>query len=154
MKKILLVVLILLIVIQFIRPARNVTEGKQTGDITMVYNVPHDVQVILDKACRDCHSDYTNYPWYDNIQPVAWWMNRHIKEGKEELNLSQFGNYTAKKNAHKLEEIAELVDQNEMPLGSYTWMHKGAKLTAEEKKILITWSKTLRQQIIMQEHVQ
>jgi hypothetical protein len=152
MKKILLIILVALIAIQFIRPARNVSEAKPVSDITMAYNVPLNVQQILDKACRDCHSDYTNYPWYDNIQPVAWWMDHHVEEGKEELNFSQFNTYSAKKKAHKLEEVAEQVGNGEMPLNSYTWMHKSSRLNDEERKILISWSTALRQQIITQEH--
>ncbi|RYE23800.1 MAG: cytochrome C [Sphingobacteriales bacterium] len=153
MKKILLILLLLLIAIQFIRPARNNAESKPNTDITMAYNVPLNVQQIMDKACRDCHSDYTNYPWYDKIQPVAWWMDHHVEEGKQELNFSQFASYSGKKKAHKLEEIVEQVEQNEMPLNSYTWMHKDAKLTEAEKVDLVNWAKALRQQIIMQERV-
>lgn len=153
MKKILIVLIVVLIAIQFIRPAYNSGEAKPATDITMAYNVPLNVQQILDKACRDCHSDYTNYPWYDKIQPVTWWVQHHVNEGKSELNFSQFATYTGKKKAHKLEEVSEMVQKNEMPLQSYTWMHKSARLNEDEKQALISWSNALRQQIIVQERL-
>lgn len=146
-KKILLVLLVALIVIQFIRPEKNISEVPSENDIRVHYAVPSNVLAILKRACNDCHSNNTNYPWYANIQPVGWWLNDHIEEGKEELNFSEFATYSPKKAAHKLEEVAELVEENEMPLESYTYIHKDAVLTANEKEILIGWANELRKEI-------
>ena len=136
-KKILLGLLVILILIQFIRPEKN-QSGDFSRDITTVYPVPDDVQAVLKRACYDCHSNYTTYPWYSNIQPVAWWLQNHINEGKEHLNFSEFAAYTLEKQAHKMEETAEMVEQGEMPLNSYGWMHSGARLdTSEAQKYLL-----------------
>jgi hypothetical protein len=139
-KKTGVVLLVLLLVIQFIRPAKNERAAYGENDYTHSLAVTPEIKSIVEKACLDCHSNHTNHQWYENIQPIGWWMNNHISEGKDELNFSEFSSYRAKKKAHKLEETAEMVEEGEMPLSSYTWMHKEAKLSAEEKKMLAVWA--------------
>jgi hypothetical protein len=146
-KKILWVLLLLFIAIQFIRPARNESTELGKNDITNFYNVPADVTGILNRSCNDCHTNNTIYPWYDNVQPVAWWLQNHVNEGKRELNFSEFGAYTPRKQDHKLEELIELVEKDAMPLNSYLWVHRSAKLSAEDKKLLTDWAKKLRAEI-------
>jgi len=145
-KKILFGLLALLIIIQFFRPTKNNAPIDQPASIDKVYNVPQNVGNILQNACYDCHSNTTKYPWYVNIQPVAWWMDDHIKEGKRKLNLSEFGTYSLKKQEHKLKELTEEI-VSEMPLKSYVIMHSEAKLTADQKKILTDWANGLRNEI-------
>src|SRR6476619_4435343 len=111
LKKILLLVLVLLIIIQFIHPSRNISTGEQPHNIAQTFNVPTEVKAILDKACMDCHSNNTRYRWYFKIQPVDWWLTYHINEGKQELNLDE-----------------------------YTKIHKNAILNGKEKNTLINWA--------------
>ena len=146
-KKIFLVILALLVIIQFIRPARNKSTSVSANDISKHFTVPEDVNQILKRACNDCHSNNTIYPWYTNIQPVGWWMANHVKEGKSHLNFSEFAGYTPKRQHHKLEEVVEMVKESVMPLDSYTWMHKNAKLTEQEKVLLVNWAEILRKEI-------
>jgi hypothetical protein len=148
-KKVFLTLLVVLIIIQFIHPKKNIAAERTPQHIENIYPVPADVRQILSRACYDCHSDSTRYPWYARLQPVAWWLDHHIDEGKNELNFSQFGTYEAKRQAHKLEEVTEMVNEHHMPLESYEWMHSDAKLTAEEMKTLTTWADGLRGQIEM-----
>src|SRR5690606_40199750 len=96
---------------------------------------------------------YTTYPWYANVQPVGWWLQHHINEGKEHLNFSIFGSYPAKKQAHKLEEVAEEVEEGNMPLESYTYVHSSSVLNKEDAAILSGWAKSLRQQIMQQNNL-
>ncbi len=142
-KKILIALLVILVLIQFIHPTKNTSTAVTNNDITVLYPVPDSVQLILQKACYDCHSSNTRYPWYFNIQPVAWWMNDHINEAKEELNFSDFGSRPVAKQIKKLKKTAKEVEEGEMPMDSYTWMHKDAKLTEREKNILINWANNL-----------
>lgn len=141
MKKILIGLVIVLVAIQFIKPTRNVSEGAQANSITTVFATPADVQNILKTSCNDCHSNNTIYPWYANVQPVAWWLQHHVNEGKQEINFDEFASYSPRRQHHKLEELVELVDKGEMPLGSYTWIHKDAILSAEKKQLLINWTR-------------
>ena len=133
-KKILLFLVVGLVIIQFIHPEKNKAEGPQTNYIGNSFPVPEKVKAILARACNDCHSNNTNYPWYTRIQPVHWWMENHIKDGKKELNFDDYKNRSLRFQYHKMEEIAEQVNEGEMPLDSYTWIHKDAILTEEEKK--------------------
>lgn len=144
LKKILLFLLVVLVVIQFIHPRKNKAEGAQPNFIGNTFPVPESVKAILAKACNDCHSNNTIYPWYSRIQPVDWWMNNHVQEGKRELNLDEYINRPLRYQYHKMEEIAEQVKEGEMPLNSYTWMHKDAILTETEKKELIDWADGIR----------
>ena len=146
-KRVVLIIIILLVAIQFIRPSRNLSSALSANDISRHYTVPDTVAHILDRACNDCHSNNTRYPWYTNIQPVGWWMQHHVNEGKEELNFSEFASYTAKRQAHKLEEVAKQVKDDEMPLNSFLWIHTDAKLTDADKQALMNWANNLRQEI-------
>ena len=144
-KKILYGVLAVFILIQFIRPARNVTEFRSMNDITLFYLISDQLRTTLVKSCYDCHSNHTVYPWYANIQPVGWWMQGHINEAKENLNFSEFGTYSLKKAKHKFEEIEEMVRDHEMPISSYLLLHPDAKLSALETERITRWAGGLKQ---------
>jgi Haem-binding domain len=146
-KRFFLLLLLAFILIQFFRPAKNIAEGISASDITKIYAVPQDVQTVLKTSCYDCHSNNTNYPWYNNIQPVAWWLKNHIDEGKRELNFSEFAAYRIGRQYKKLEEINEQVKEAEMPLESYTLIHGDAKLNEQQKLSLASWVSALRDSI-------
>lgn len=142
-RKIMLVLLAAFIVIQFIHPAKNKSEGPQPNYIGNNYAVPADVKSILEKACNDCHSNNTRYPWYAKIQPVDWWLNKHVLDGKKELNLDEYSNRAPRYQYHKMEEVIEMVKEREMPLKSYTWTHKDARLTSNEREKLTGWAQSV-----------
>ncbi|HEX6225546.1 MAG TPA: heme-binding domain-containing protein [Chryseolinea sp.] len=146
--KILLALAAVFVIIQFFRPEKNLSND-ESNSIKNAYVVPQHVETILQKACNDCHSNKTDYPWYANIQPVAWWLNNHIEEGKDELNFSTFTTRRIASQNHKFEEIVELVENGEMPLPSYTWLglHPEAKLSDEEKATIITWAEEQMNQL-------
>ncbi|MCD6063814.1 MAG: hypothetical protein K0R82_1725 [Flavipsychrobacter sp.] len=150
LKKILIGLLVALVLIQFIRPARNQSTAQSPNDITTQYAVPANVQQVLKRACNDCHSNHTTYPWYANIQPIGFWLENHIEEGKGHLNFSEFASYNKKKQAHKMEEVTEMVDEDEMPLKSYLSIHHDARLSKQDKDLLLAWSKSLHHQIAAQ----
>ncbi len=140
LKKILLFLLVIFIAIQFIHPRANKAKGAQPNYIGQSFSIPEDVRAILHKACNDCHSNNTRYPWYSNIQPVDWWLTNHIKDGKAELNFDEYTNRSLRYQYHKMEELIDQVKKNEMPLNSYTWIHKDAILTDQEKVSLTAWA--------------
>lgn len=152
-RKFLLVLLIALVLIQFIKPTPNTTDKASVNNIAAVYSVPTDVQDVLKKACNDCHSNNTVYPWYSKVQPVAWWLQHHINEGKKELNFDEFATYSAKKQHHKLDELIEQVKKDEMPLNSYTWIHKDAILSDLEKSSLVNWADGLMKEIAVKNNL-
>lgn len=142
-KKIGFLLIAVFIVIQFFHPKKNQSTELLASDITKVTTVPDSVLHLLKVACYDCHSNNTVYPWYNNIQPVAWWLNDHINEGKGRLNFSEFGNYPAEKQAKKLKGIARAVKGGGMPLSSYTLIHRDAILDEAQKELIIKWTKSV-----------
>ncbi|WP_262497781.1 MULTISPECIES: heme-binding domain-containing protein [Weeksellaceae] len=115
--------------------------------IERVYTVPQNVKTILARSCYDCHSNNTRYPWYSRIQPGAWYMAEHIKKGKEELNFSEFGDYSVRRQRNKFRAMAGQVKDGEMPLSSYTLIHRNAVLSPEDKQVLIAWFSTMEDSI-------
>ncbi len=139
MKKIIYGIIAVLILIQFFRIDKTNPEVISGNDYINITNPPENVTSILKTSCYDCHSNSSAYPWYSNIAPISWWVKDHINEGREELNFSEWATFTEKRKKHKLEECIEMIDENEMPLNSYTIMHGNAKLTADDKGYLIEW---------------
>jgi hypothetical protein len=143
LKKILIALAIVLVLIQFVRPAKN-SKGSNAHAIYVKHNMPPEVGSILKPACLNCHSNHTTYPWYAEVQPAAWWLANHVKNGKKNLNFSEFTNRSLAYQYHKFEEIAEMVEEKEMPLPSYTWfgLHPEANLTDAQRQKLIVWAKS------------
>ena len=146
-KKILIALLGVFIIIQFIKPVKNQSNAVTPDDIFANFQSENSTKQLIRTACYDCHSNNTVYPWYAEIQPLAWWLADHVKEGKSELNFSEFASYKPKKADHKLEEVIEMIQEGEMPLKSYTLIHDNAKLSDGQKKAIITWAEGLRSQI-------
>ena len=141
-KKISIAILIILIAIQFIPYEKNESANYEF-DISKSYNIPDNVQTIFKNACNDCHTNQTIYPWYSQIEPVGYWLNSHVTDGKRHLNFSEFTNRPLAIQYHKLEEVVEVMEEKEMPLDSYTnfGLHPEANLSDEEREILINWAK-------------
>jgi hypothetical protein len=141
-KKVVIGVLILLLAIQFIRPEPNVSDDR-TYDVSTAYNLPGEVGQIIKVGCNDCHSNKTEYPWYSRVQPVAWWLDHHITDGKGHLNFSEFTNQPIAIQNHKFEEIIEMVEEDEMPLPSYTYfgLHSAARLSESQKSLVMDWAR-------------
>jgi hypothetical protein len=142
LKIIAIVLFVAFVAIQFIRPDFTNPPIEAAKTLEATAQVPADVEAILTRSCTDCHSNATVYPWYSNIQPSAWFLADHIKEGRRELNFSEWGTYNDKRKKRKLEEICEQVETKEMPLPSYLWIHRGARLSDDEIKKICDWTKS------------
>ncbi|NJW52675.1 heme-binding domain-containing protein [Salinimicrobium oceani] len=142
-----LALLIAFVGIQFIPTKLNQDDYIPKSDFTVIYEVPENINKILQTSCYDCHSNNTNYPWYNKIQPFTWYLNDHIEEGKEELNFSEFGEYSSRRQSSKLRSISSQVEDGEMPLSSYTLVHWDAKLSDKEKKKFIAWMDSLAKEV-------
>ena len=131
-----------MIIIQFIRPEKN-DSNELTYDISTKYEVPTEVNHLMQVSCNDCHSNQTEYPWYANVQPVAWWLDHHVDDGKKHLNFSEFTKTPLFVQNHKFEEIIEMIEDKEMPLPSYTnlGLHAEANLSDEQRKIITDWAR-------------
>ena len=146
-KIILLILLVAFVGIQFIPTERNQTDIVPVTDFMLVNNVPNNIKNKLQVSCYDCHSNNTKYPWYNKIQPVAWFLEEHIKDGKKELNFSEWGSLTIRRKTSKLRSIIKQIESKEMPLDSYTLIHRDAKLSESEKKLLIEYMSDLKENL-------
>ncbi|MEM7087253.1 MAG: heme-binding domain-containing protein [Bacteroidota bacterium] len=144
LKYILLLALAALVIMQFIRPEKN--QGGYEGIAAFEADTKPTKEIleILQTNCYDCHSDETKYPWYAEIAPVSYWLADHIKHGKGHFNVSKWETYSLKKKDHKLDELIEMIQKEEMPLDSYTWLH--GDLTKEESQLLVSWAQLVRLQ--------
>ncbi|WP_412559849.1 heme-binding domain-containing protein [Winogradskyella sp. MIT101101] len=143
-KIIAVVLLVAFVGIQFIPTTRNQSDTVPETDFMLVNNVPENIQNKLQVSCYDCHSNNTQYPWYNKVQPVAWFLEDHIKEGKAELNFNEWDSLSSRRKTSKLRSIIKQIENGEMPLDSYTLIHRDAKFSEAEAEEIINWVTQLK----------
>ncbi len=136
--------LVVLVGMQFFSTKTNQRTDVPTTDFILSNLAPENIGNILHTSCYNCHSNNTNYPWYSHLQPVGWFLESHINNGKEELNFSEFGSYSVRKQKSKLKSMANQIEKDEMPLSSYTFIHREARLSNKSKIALIDYLNALR----------
>lgn len=146
-KIIALILLVGFVGIQFVPTDLNQSDTVPITDFLVVNNTPENISTLLQESCYDCHSNNTQYPWYNRVQPVAWFLENHIKEGKEELNFNEWDTYSNRRKNSKLKSIISQVEDDEMPLASYTLIHKDAKLSKSEKTLIIDYINNLKEKL-------
>ena len=144
-KIIALILLVGFVGIQFVPTDINQSDTVPKTDFLLVNNTQENISALLQESCYDCHSNNTEYPWYNKVQPVAWFLEDHINEGKEELNFNEWDAYSNRRKNSKLKSIISQVKDDEMPLASYTLIHKDAKLSNSEKTLIIDYMKNLKE---------
>src|SRR5690554_1021885 len=142
-KLIFMVLLAVLLLMQLARPQKNLSPSPAGKAFVDTFKVGEQVNAILAVSCYDCHSNSTNYPWYSEIQPMAWLMEKHVKDGKEKLNFDELPSYGRRKLNSKFTQITKQVEQGKMPLNSYLWMHAGSRLSMEDKELLVNYFNSL-----------
>ena len=136
-----------LVVNQFFPVEHNQSETIKQTDFMFVNDVPATVEQSLRVSCYDCHSNNTQYPWYNKVQPIAWFLEDHIKEGKAELNFNEWDSLSNRRKKSKLRSIIKQIESDKMPLDSYTLIHKDASFSETEKQELIKWVEQLKDSI-------
>lgn len=135
---------VVLVGIQFIPAGNNQSKDVLSTDFVKTYKTPDDMAHILFVSCYNCHSNNTNYPWYSKVQPVGLLLENHIYKAKAELNLSEFGSYSIRKQKSKLKSMISQVEKGEMPLASFTFIHREARLSKENKIALADYLKQIK----------
>lgn len=138
-----LIFVIAFVGIQFIPTNRNQSDEIFEPDFMTIYAVPHEIETLIKISCYDCHSNNTKYPWYNQIQPIRAWMAKHIQKGKEELNFNEFGDYSNRRKKSKIKSMISQMEEDKMPLPSYTFVHRETKLSDNEKTEVTDWLKTV-----------
>lgn len=143
-RKTLTFLLIVIVLIQFIQPKKNLSNGIAEHDISKAYVIPEHVHQTFTQKCYDCHSNHTDYPWYFNVQPIGWWLAAHIYDGKQNLNFSEFKKYEQDQAEQKLNEIVDAVISRNMPMGGYVFLRPHTGLTDEDEQAIISWAKSAK----------
>ncbi|WP_166967045.1 heme-binding domain-containing protein [Yeosuana marina] len=138
------IALVALVVIQFFPVTLNKSDTIPQSDFMIVNQVPATIKNQLQVSCYNCHSNNTDYPWYSKIQPAAWFLEDHIKEGKDELNFNEWDTYSSRRKNSKLRSIIKQIESGEMPLESYTLIHGGARLDSTAVKEIIGYMESLQ----------
>jgi hypothetical protein len=133
--------------IQVVRPVRTNPPVDESQTINALTQMTPQVASILDRSCRDCHTNKTVWPWYTNVAPVSWWLSNHVNDGRRILNFSEWGKLPSDRQDRKLRQICDEVQDGVMPLSSYTPMHPQARLSDQDKKTLCDWTDAERQRL-------
>ncbi len=139
LRTLLLILLGAFILIQWYRPAKNVQQKPTAKDFLRQEKAPEQIAQLFQNSCYNCHSNYTNYFWYDNIAPASWYVDGHITDAQAQLNFSNWGAIDDRSRDILLSSIVSVLNEERMPLPSYTLLHTDAKLSAEEKEAIISW---------------
>ena len=146
-KRSLIIGAVLFVVIQFIRPARTNPAIDPTRTIEARTQMPEEVGMLFNMSCSDCHSYETKWPWYSKVAPVSWLVWSDVQEGRSAMNLSDWAQYDSRRANEKLANIEKLVSRGVMPLWQYRLMHRAARLSSSDTKLLVEWTKAERQNI-------
>jgi hypothetical protein len=129
--------------IQMVRPARTNPPTNPARTLTARLPVPSEAVAVLKRACKDCHSNDTAWPWYSNVAPVSWLVIDHVRSGRRHFNYSDWASYDPEKARKILHDICEETRDGSMPIGSYTLVHRDARLSDADVLTLCTWTQSL-----------
>ena len=127
------VFVVVLVGMQLIPNQHNEYKPASSNDFIVLYSTPEDVASLLRAACYDCHSNQTNYPWYSKVQPINLLVADHVNKGTAELNFSDFGQLSNRKKKMKKKSIIREIEKGQMPLKSYSIIHKESQLSNSQK---------------------
>jgi len=144
LKWLVIVIAVAFVAIQFKRPARTNPPVDESQTIYAHTQMTPQVQQILDRSCRDCHSNKTVWPLYSQVSPVSWFIVDDVEQGRRDLNFSEWGTYDQLRKEKRLQQMCDLATDGAMPLSSYTPLHAGSKPTADDVKTLCTWTQAER----------
>jgi hypothetical protein len=138
--------------LQFIRPARTNPPVDEARTIQKHTQISPEVASILDRSCNDCHSNQTRWPWYSNIAPVSWFVANHVNEGRKELNFSDWAQYSTEDQTGILKQMCKEVTAGAMPMKSYLRLHWEAELSDEDVRTLCDWAQKESQRLSQASH--
>jgi hypothetical protein len=132
------------LLIQVIRPPRENPPTDPTATIAAHVAIPPATDAILHRACYDCHSNDTRWPWYSGVAPISWFVIGHVNDGREALNFENWSAHRSRNPVPPLNRVCSEVKSGGMPLSTYLWMHADAQLSADDKTVLCDWIDALQ----------
>ncbi len=144
LKLIVLAVAILFISVQLVRPNKTNPPVDQGQTIEAHIRVAPEVGKIFERACKDCHSNQTDWPWYSQVSPISWFVTDHVNHGRKNLNFSEWSHYDREQADFLLGAMCMTAERGQMPLASYTRLHPTAKLSPLDVQTLCAWARAER----------
>jgi hypothetical protein len=148
------IILLIIVALQFVRPERTNPPVDPAARLQAHVQVPGDVQAILDRSCRDCHTNETRWPWYSAVAPMSFLLVHDVTEGRDELNFSEWSDYDDETVGKQFEHICEEVREGEMPIKAYSLLHRDARLSSQDIERLCEWTTQARATIAAHEPAQ
>jgi hypothetical protein len=145
---------LVVLIIQLIPADLPPAEMEPAGDIIRSGLVGEEVVPLLKTSCYNCHSNETRYPWYAHVAPASWLVAYDVKKGREELNFSTWQEYDLNKMVGKLDDVASEVGEGHMPKSIYTLIHPSAKLSEEQRALIVAWTETAMDELVEEEEVE
>lgn len=143
-KWLVIVVVLLFVVAQFIPTGLSNPPVDPSRTIETHVNVPAPVESILARSCNDCHTQQTRLPWYSRVAPASWLLANHVRDGRHAMNFSDWGSYDTEEQDIYLQNICRITRRGAMPLNSYLYIHRDAKLSSDDVKTLCGWTTEAR----------
>jgi hypothetical protein len=145
LKRIGIGVAVLVVICQLFPIRRDNPAFNRSHTIEATESLPPAVKAVLGRSCLNCHSSQTSWPWYSYVAPVSWMISGDVHDARKAMNLSDWGNYPAKKREEKLEEICEQVTNGDMPDRKYALFHRSSRITPQERDAVCQWTEDSRQ---------
>lgn len=138
-------VVALVLAAQLVPVDRRNPTSEPSSTIYASQNIPPSVMVVLERSCKNCHSDQTNWPWYSYVAPVSWIISRDVHRARSAMNFSQWKGYSAKRREDELEQICDQLTNGDMPDGMYLLLHRDAVVTQQERQEVCQWTEDARE---------
>ena len=147
LKRIVLLLLGIVVLIQFIPSNLPDVSFENPNDLLANNDVPESIENLLRTSCYDCHSNETVYPWYSYVAPVSFLISKDTREGRHHLNFSEWEKMDAIEKAEALDDMAEEVEEGEMPMKIYPIMHSNARLSDADRNALAEWAEEMGEEL-------
>ncbi|MDQ3908202.1 MAG: heme-binding domain-containing protein [Acidobacteriota bacterium] len=142
-----IVVAALFVVAQFVPTGLGNSPVDQSRTIESRLSVPPRVGSILARSCNDCHTNQTRMPWYARVAPASWLLANHVRDGRRHLNFSDWASYDAEEQDLLLQNICRITKRGAMPIDSYLYIHRDAKLSQDDVTTLCNWTNAERDKL-------
>lgn len=133
-------ILLVFIILQLIPNELPPVRVENPQDLLKSDLVSENVAKLIRRSCYSCHSNETVYPWYSYVAPSSWLVAKDVREGREAVNFSDWESIEMLDKLAVLDDIVIEVQVGTMPMDIYTWMHPSAKLSDEQRAVLIEWA--------------
>jgi hypothetical protein len=142
-----------LVIAQFIPLEKTNPTFDPAGTLWATSSAPPQVTAIFQRSCQDCHSNLTKWPWYSHVAPVSWVVVSDVNGGRRHMNVDEWGSYSLEKKQGRLTKICEELKSGDMPDSKYTFIHRGAKLSDQERTSFCNWAEATRQALARAEFI-